>query len=264
MTAVERLVATARAEVGYVEKKTNAQLDDKTANAGNADWNKYARDLDALGVVYNGKKNGYAWCDIFVDWCFIQTFGLENALTLLCQPRNGMGAGCTCSARYYKQQGRFHTKNPQPGDQIFFSKDGGETSYHTGLVVDVRDGKVYTVEGNTSSTPGVVPNGGMVRDKSYNLSYAKIGGYGRPDFSIIKEDEDVDIERFKELWTEVRKELQDNDAGEYSAEAREWAVANGLITGGDSAEFNGMWQDMLTREQFVTVLYRFAQLMGTA
>ena len=77
MKPVERLLATARAEIGYIEKDTNAQLDDKTANAGDGNWNKYARDLDALGVVYNGKKNGYAWCDIFTDWCFIQTFDLE-------------------------------------------------------------------------------------------------------------------------------------------------------------------------------------------
>ena len=93
MRPVERLLATARAEIGYIEKDTNAQLDDKTANAGDGNWNKYARDLDALGVVYNGKKNGYAWCDIFTDWCFIQTFGLELGLKLLCQAKQGVGAG---------------------------------------------------------------------------------------------------------------------------------------------------------------------------
>ena len=48
MRPVERLLATARAEIGYIEKDTNAQLDDKTANAGDGNWNKYARDLDAL------------------------------------------------------------------------------------------------------------------------------------------------------------------------------------------------------------------------
>ena len=83
MKPVDRLLATARAEIGYIEKETNAHLDDKTANAGDGNWNKYARDLDALGVVYNSKKNGYAWCDIFTDWCFIQTFGLELGLQLL-------------------------------------------------------------------------------------------------------------------------------------------------------------------------------------
>lgn len=67
-------------------------------------------------------------------------------------------------------------------------------------------------------------------------------------------------EEFKKLWYEMRKELQDNDSSEYSKEAREWAVSNGLIQGGSSGEFNGMWQDMLTREQLVTVLYRYDQM----
>lgn len=82
---------------------------------------------------------------------------------------------------------------------------------------------------------------------------------------IAKEDEDMDVSRFKELWAEMRKELQDNDAGTYSAEARKWAIATGLIAG-NGTEINGepncMWQDLLTREQFITVLYRFAQIMG--
>ena len=58
MTPAERVIATARAEIGYIEKETNSQLDDKTANPGDSNWNKYARDLDALGIVYNGRKNG--------------------------------------------------------------------------------------------------------------------------------------------------------------------------------------------------------------
>ena len=39
--------------------------------------------------------------------------------------------------------------------------------YHTGIVEKVSGGRVYTIEGNTSSQPGVVPNGGCVRDKNY-------------------------------------------------------------------------------------------------
>lgn len=77
-----------------------------------------------------------------------------------------------------------------------------------------------------------------------------------------EEDDDMDINKFKELWREMRKELQDNDASAYSEEARKWAVDNGIIRGGISDEFNGMWEDMMTREQLVTVLYRFAQKFG--
>ena len=70
--------------------------------------------MDALDIVYNGDKNGYAWCDIFVDWCFIYTFGLELGMALLCQAKEGLGAGCTYSARYYEEKGQFHT-SPRPG-----------------------------------------------------------------------------------------------------------------------------------------------------
>ena len=65
----------------------------------------------------------------------------------------------------------------------------------------------------------------------------------------------------------MRKELQDNDASNYSAEARAWATSNGLIAGNGTTvngEPNCMWGDVLTREQFVTVLYRWAQMIGKA
>lgn len=80
-----------------------------------------------------------------------------------------------------------------------------------------------------------------------------------------KEDDDMDKERFKELWRELRQDLQDNDSGDWSGEARKWAVDSGLMRGsgkGPEGEPNYMWEDMLTREQLVTVLYRFAKLVG--
>jgi hypothetical protein len=136
MTAIERVIATARAEIGYIEKATNSQLEGKTANAGSGNWTKYAAFLDGLGV-YNFPKNGYAWCDMFVDWCYITTFGLSVAMKMTNQPMGGYGAGCTQSAGYYRAVGRFHKSNPQPGDQIFFTNDGGKSMYHTGLVEKV-------------------------------------------------------------------------------------------------------------------------------
>ncbi len=79
-----------------------------------------------------------------------------------------------------------------------------------------------------------------------------------------KEDDDMTQEQFKAMWQEMRKELQDNDSSAYSQEARAWAVSSGLIQGGSNEEFNGMWEDVMTREQLVTVLYRFARLAGLA
>lgn len=82
---VSKVLAVAVAEIGYKEKASNSQLDDKTANAGSANYTKYARDFDKkYPNWYNGKKNGFAWCDMFVDWCFLTAYGYENALRLLC------------------------------------------------------------------------------------------------------------------------------------------------------------------------------------
>ena len=54
---------------------------------------------------------------------------------------------------------------------------------HTGLVYKVDNLQVYTVEGNTTSAKGVVPNGGCVRLKSYKLTSSSIDGYGRPAYT---------------------------------------------------------------------------------
>lgn len=116
LSTVGRVLTMARAEIGYAEEETNTQLDHKTTNAGNRNWNKYVRNLGAPGVVYNGRRNGYPWRNIFVDWRHIHTFDLELVLKLLCQAGDGVGAGCIGSANYYKQKGRFYTGGPQPGN----------------------------------------------------------------------------------------------------------------------------------------------------
>lgn len=77
-----------------------------------------------------------------------------------------------------------------------------------------------------------------------------------------EEDDNMDIETFKQLWYEMREDLQDNDASSWSKEARDWAVKSGLVQGASNGEFNGAWEDLLTREQLVTILYRFAKMMG--
>jgi len=74
------------------------------------------------------------------------------------------------------------------------------------------------------------------------------------------------LEEFIKLFQEMRSNLQDNDAGDWSADARQWAVSTGLIAG-NGTTVNGvpnyMWQDFLTREQFAVVLYRFSKLIGS-
>lgn len=75
-----------------------------------------------------------------------------------------------------------------------------------------------------------------------------------------EEEDPMDVKEFSRLWREMRQGLQDNDSSAYSAEARQWAVKRGLVAGG--GEENYMWEDVMTREQMVTVLYRFARQAG--
>lgn len=153
--------------------KTNSGLDSKTDNAGSGNYTKYARDFDQKWPNwYNGKKNGFAWCDIFVDWCFLTAYGYDTALKLLCQPEKSAGAGCTYSLGYFKAKGQFHTSNPKPGDQIFFGTSTSNVT-HTGIVEKVDSSKVYTIEGNTSD---------QVARRSYSLNASNIVGYGRPAY----------------------------------------------------------------------------------
>jgi len=57
---------------------------------------------------------------------------------------------------------------PQAGDAILFDWQGDGTSDHIGIVEKVANGKVYTIEGNSSDS---------VARRSYSLSSSKVMGY---------------------------------------------------------------------------------------
>ena len=176
LATAEKVIAIAKAEVGYKEKASNANLDNKTANAGSANYTKYARDFDTkYPNWYNGKKNGFEWCDMFVDWCFLTAFGYKKALELLCQPEKSTGAGCPFSYGFYdakKQTGR----EPKIGAQIFFGNSPNNL-VHTGIVYDFNDTTVYTIEGNSNN---------QVAYRSYNRKANNLW-YGYPKYDVIKE-----------------------------------------------------------------------------
>lgn len=180
----QKVIDIALAEVDYLEKETNSNLDSKTGNAGDENFTKYARDLAAV-KFFNSNKQGKAWCASFVGWCFYKAFGKEAALKLLCQPtKDNCGAGCDYVVSYFKAKGQWHTSNPQAGDVIVFYNKAKNDYAHTGFVYKVDGSKVYTVEGNTSGASGVIDNGGGVFRKSYSLRNARIAGYGRPNWGM--------------------------------------------------------------------------------
>ena len=164
------VIKIALAEVGYREKASKASLDAPASNPGTANWTKYARDLAGAGY-YNGNKNGYAWCDVFVDWCFYMAAGKNAAEAQKAECQTGtLGASCYYSKEYYKNQGRCDRK-PKVGDQIFFTS-GGSIS-HTGIVTAVNGSTVSTVEGNS---------GDMVKTHTYSLSSTYVDSFGHPRY----------------------------------------------------------------------------------
>lgn len=166
--AIDALIATAKAEVGYLEKKSNSQLDDKTANAGYNNYTKYWRD------VYP-QYQAQAWCAVFVSWCMMKTFGLDTAKKLL---KHWPYVYCPTLRNLFTKYA-----NPQRGDIVIFYRNG--TFAHTGLVTKVEGDKFYTIEGNTSAGSTVVPNGGGVFAKSYYNSNLPGTKFCRPDYSIV-------------------------------------------------------------------------------
>ena len=176
MSAIEKLLEVATKEVGYLEKKNGNSLNDKTANAGSANYTKYGYDMHKL---YPTTMDYPApWCDCFVDWCFVKAFGKDIAVKML----HKFDDYTVNSAGYYKNNKEWY-KTPKVGDQIFFTDSGGGIC-HTGIVYAVDSSYVYTIEGNTSSSSGVVANGGCVAKKKYALTYNRIAGYGRPNYSL--------------------------------------------------------------------------------
>ena len=81
-----------------------------------------------------------------------------------------------------------------------------------------------------------------------------------------EEDDNMDVKTFEKLFNEYRMTLRDNDHSKYSEEAMKWALETGIIQGNGTinGEPNTMAQDFMTREQLVTVLYRFAKFIGKA
>ena len=166
--AIDALIATARAEVGYLEKKSNSQLDDKTANAGYNNYTKYWRD------VYP-QYQAQAWCACLVSWCMMKTFGLETAKKLL---KHWPYVYCPTLGNLFTKHA-----NPQRGDIVIFYRGG--TFAHTGIVTKVDGDAFFTIEGNTSGGSDIVANGGGVCSKYYYNSKLPGTKFCRPDYSLV-------------------------------------------------------------------------------
>ena len=84
------------------------------------------------------------------------------------------GYHCFSTYQAFERKGRTSSR-PQVGALIVFTYE------HIGRVAAVRNGRVYTNEGNTSALYGD-RNGGTVKEKSYALNDPNIKGYCLIDY----------------------------------------------------------------------------------
>lgn len=144
----DRIVQIAISQIGYKE--------------GSGNNTKY-------GKWYGSNNN--PWCVMFISWCADQA-GIPKDIVPKMASTTGM-------ADWYNNKKRFFTREmyiPQPGDIIFFTKDGSKGGLnHTGLVVGLSGATLYTVEGNYSDS--------VVKREYINyLTNSKIYGFASPNY----------------------------------------------------------------------------------
>lgn len=149
---VAGIVAAALAERGYREEPVNRT--------------KMSAELDAaFGPVtlWNGSKvwrnsisstNGMEWCAIFCAWSWWQASGRTEM-----PPLPGGGFYTPSDLNAWRALGRVAT-TPEPGDFVYYTRSG--MPYHVGLVIEVRGDRYSSIEGNTSPSTVVNPDGGGV------------------------------------------------------------------------------------------------------
>lgn len=104
------------------------------------------------------------WCACFVSWCGDQSGLIEKGA----MPKFSL---CSDGMSWFQNQGKWKAvgSTPAPGSIIFFDWNLDGTSDHVGIVEKCENGRVYTVEGNSSNA---------VNQRNYDINDSFIMGYG--------------------------------------------------------------------------------------
>ena len=168
MSQREEIIAIAKGQVGYKEYQGNN--------------NKY-------GVWYG--MNNQPWCAMLVSWCADQVGALGNNNKSGIIPRT---AWVPDYLTYYSSKGLYKAKGsytPKCGDIIIYGSNS-----HVGLVESCANGKVITIEGNTSAN-GNSSNGDGVYRRTRSLTDSWIKGYCVPEYE--EEEDEVRYQKLSEI-----------------------------------------------------------------
>ena len=172
MGSLKELLNLAQSQTGYEEKHSAYMLDDFHANAGQRNYTKYSRDVNKWGLM---GCQGQPWCATYQFWLEAKVFGVDTALSHFCMDRsNYQGYNCFSIYHAFGRKGRTSDK-PGSGCLVIFKHS------HIGRVTGIRNGRIYTNEGNTSALYGD-SNGGTVKNKDYSVSDSNILGYCLIDY----------------------------------------------------------------------------------
>lgn len=211
--------------IGYHEKASNKNLESYTANSGCANYTIFADTIDKkYPTLFNGRKNGFAYCAIFVHYIFIELYGLDKTRELLSLPeKNSASAGVTYLYAYMKKAKKVGN-TPKIGALIIFGKKENDLK-HVGFVEKFDSKYVYTIEGNTSN---------QVARRKYLRTDCNIFGYCYPSYDeealSIKSNEDISFKGNIEINTDSKNinksVMTDGKVNCASLNVRTWAGAN--------------------------------------
>ena len=175
---VTDLLAVAISQLGYIEGKNQDGFYGSQEGGGYGNYTEFCYNMGSVGGY------AYAWCASYVSWALLQARCTDqNTQGAWCRNHSGdknyiwREVGCYKWYNQLKSCGYGYADNgsytPKSGDLIFF-----ESSEHIGIVRYAKNGRVYTIEGNTTSGEGVASEGGGVYCKNYKINSSDIRGYG--------------------------------------------------------------------------------------
>ena len=191
----EDVLAIARTQIGYHESTSDFIIDAEGNMKG------YTRYGDWYGVEHED------WCAMFVAFCL----NYAN----VSRSDYPWDAGCERFRDNVRSFGAYVSAgdyDPQPGDLIFFEDDEYRNQAgHIGIVEDVSDTTVYTIEGNSASE---------VRCKSYSLNDSNIMGYSNTTALMIRAGV-LDVEPEETVEPEKTEEPVETETPEKTVEPEE-------------------------------------------
>ncbi len=194
------LIAIALSQLGYEEGNSDGSFSGESG--GSSNYVEFSYNMGDLGIGYGGSD--YPWCASFVSWCLYQSrctdqatysslgrFHQNDSAYIWKEISCSQWVNQLKSAGYFKYSAyKGGSYVPQSGDLVYFQS--GDSPSHIGICLYVKDGYIYTVEGNTSDASGLETNGGGVYFKNYSLTSSYLYGYGvlpyKTDSSVTKID----------------------------------------------------------------------------